>query len=87
MLTEGMRSWMAITYDEIDNNIQSGRIGNYAYGYINDKGLMILEATEVFWLTKNILPNQKVLTVFVRFVKNRNIFHITSDIFHNELHR
>lgn len=48
MLTEGMRSWLAITYDEIGNNIQSGRIGNYAYGYLNDKGLMILEATEVF---------------------------------------
>lgn len=42
MATLSMGRSYELTYDEIDNNIQSGRIGNYAYGYINDKGLFVV---------------------------------------------
>lgn len=42
MATLSMGRSYELTYDVIDDNIQSGRIGNYAYGYINDKGLFVV---------------------------------------------
>lgn len=31
-----------LTYDEVDRVVASGHIGNYAYGYLNDKGFFIV---------------------------------------------
>jgi hypothetical protein len=42
MATLSMGRSYDLTYDEINNNIEEGRIGNYAYGYINDNGLFVV---------------------------------------------
>lgn len=31
-----------LTYDEIDRVVVDGRIGNYAYGYLNERGVFIV---------------------------------------------
>ncbi len=42
MATLGMGRSYDLTYDQINGNIEDNRIGNYAYGYINDNGLFVV---------------------------------------------
>ena len=42
MATLSMGRSYDLTYDEINNNIEAGRIGNYAYGYIDDYGRFVV---------------------------------------------
>lgn len=42
MATLNMGISYNLTYDEIDRLVLENRIGNYAYGYLNDKGVFIV---------------------------------------------
>lgn len=42
MVTLNMGRSYDLTYDEINNNIADNRVGNYAYGFINDNGLFVV---------------------------------------------
>ena len=42
MATVNMGRSYDLTYDEINNNIEEGRIGNYAFGYLNNKGRFVV---------------------------------------------
>lgn len=42
MATLNMGISYNLTYDEIDRLVLENSIGNYAYGYLNDKGLFIV---------------------------------------------
>lgn len=41
MATLSMGRSYELTYDEINRNIEDNRIGNYAFGYINERGFFL----------------------------------------------
>lgn len=42
MATLSMGRSYDLTYEEINNNIEDNRIGNYAFGYLNERGRFVV---------------------------------------------